>query len=73
MYSIDPLVFDREQGVNQLKGFNGEPISITTHVINVSDEINESQLIASHGGGLHFKVDISDSETMLRILQKSLG
>ena len=30
---------------------------ITTHVINVSDEENESRLIASHGGGLHFKVN----------------
>ena len=68
--AIDPLVFDREQGANQLRGYNGEAISITTHVINVSDEANESRLIGSHGGGLHFQVDISDSETMLRILNR---
>ena len=65
---IDPLVFYQEQGVNQLRSFNGEPISITTHIINIFDEIIESQVIASRGGGLHFKVDISDSEIMLRIL-----
>ena len=67
---VDPLFTDREQGANVLRGFNGEPISVTTHIINVSDEVNESRLIASHGGGLHFQVELSDTETMLRILNR---
>ena len=67
---IDPLFTDREQGANTLRGHNGEPISITTHIINVSDQVNESRLIASHGGGLHFQVELSDTETMLRILNR---
>ena len=67
---IDPLYFDREQGANQLRSSNGDPISITTHVINVSDRTNESKLIASHGGGLHFQVDLNDSETLLRVLNR---
>ena len=32
----------------------------------MSDKANESQLIASHGGGLHSQIDISDTETLLR-------
>ena len=32
----------------------------------MSDKANESQLIASHGGGLHLQIDISDTETLLR-------
>lgn len=67
---IDPLFVDEEQGANVLRAHNGEPISVTTHVINVSDFDNESRLIASHGGGLHFKVDLSDTETLLGILDR---
>ena len=37
---------------------------------DVSEEENESRLIASHGGGLHFQVDISDTETLLRVLNR---
>ena len=67
---IDPLFTDREQGANVLRAHNGDPISITTHVINVSDVVNESRLIASHGGGLHFQVDLSDTDTLLRVLNR---
>jgi len=67
---IDPLFWDRAQGANVLRGQTGEPISITTHVINVSDEVNESRLIASHGGGLHFQIDVDQNETLLRVLNR---
>ncbi|MEE2644601.1 MAG: EB domain-containing protein [Myxococcota bacterium] len=67
---VDPYFVDQEQGANFLRAHNGDPISVTTHVINVSDQANESQLIASHGGGLHFQVDISETETLLRVLTR---
>ena len=68
--AVDPFVADREQGANQLRDAEGNPISITTHVINVNDDDVESRLIASHGGGLHFRLDLNQEETLLRILSR---
>ncbi|MGC6417653.1 MAG: EB domain-containing protein [Bradymonadia bacterium] len=67
---IDPHYWDRAQGADVLRGHNGTPISVTTHVINVSDQVNESRLIASHGGGLHFQVNLNDEDVLLRVLTR---
>ena len=68
--AVEPYVEDRTQGANQLRDYEGNPISITTHVINVNDEDAESRLIASHGGGLHFRIDLNQEETLVRILSR---
>ena len=43
---------------------------MTTHVIYVGSGNNESRLIESNGGGLHFQVDLSDEEILLRVLNR---
>ena len=67
---IDPHYWDRAQGADVLRAHNGTPISVTTHVINVSDQVNESRLIASHGGGLHFQISLNDEDVLLRVLTR---
>ncbi len=68
--AVEPFVEDPVQGANHLRDDEGNPISITTHVINVNDEDVESRLIASHGGGLHFRIDLNQEETLVRVLSR---
>ncbi len=57
-------------GVDTLRAPDGSPIEVTTHVIDVSVDPSESILIAAHGGGRHFSVDLAETEILLEVLYK---
>ena len=69
---LEPRYDDGASGSNVLRAFDGSPIEVTTHVIDVSEEATESSLTAAHGGGLHFATSINAREVLRAILQRTI-
>lgn len=55
---------------NVVRGWDGKPLEITTHVIDVSQTPEVSKMIAEHGGGRHFSVDLAKTDVLLNVLYK---
>lgn len=68
--ALDARYDDGASGANHLLARDGSAIEVTTHVINLDPETSESQLIAEHGGGLHFGADITSPDLLQGILQR---
>jgi hypothetical protein len=67
---VDPRVADPDPNANVLRAYDGSPIGVTVHVINVSEDLTESRLIAEHGGGRHFDVNLAQADILLQVLKK---
>ncbi len=69
----DPRVDDSgPSGSNRLESPDGQPIEVSTHVINISDLTSQSEIIAAHGGGLHFAADVQARDVLSAILQRTV-
>jgi len=67
---VDPHVSDPDPDANVLRSYDGKPIGVTVHVINVSQTLAESRLMAEHGGGRHFDVSLAQADILLQVLKK---
>ncbi len=58
------------QGANRLLAFDGQPIQVTTHVIDMSggEGAGANARIADEGGGLHFDVYVDEPQAFLDTL-----
>ncbi len=54
------VTYEEFNGHSTLKGYEGQPLSITTHVIDASGSGDANTLIALNGGGQHVSVDFED-------------
>jgi hypothetical protein len=44
---------------------NGEPVSVTVHVVDASGIEGANRFIAQYGGGEHVNVDLADAATIV--------
>ncbi len=64
---VDGKVAD---AAKHLYGYDDKPIEVTTHVIDVSTTPESSKMVAAHGGGRHFSVNLAKTDVLLDVLFK---